>query len=312
MWKYMYLNGIFKYIEKFKADELIIALDSQHNWRKKIFPFYKSSRKIIRDSKDEEEGWFNYKDYFEVYNDFLKQIEKYLPFKVIQVDTSEADDIAGVLCNSDILGDNAKILITTDKDFVQLLDCPLTSLYNPILKKFVECSSPKKQLYKKILLGDKGDDVPSVRDTHHFKEAFLQYCVNEGLAQNETNAKIKLESDEMMMLKMEHEFQMKYPIKAATVRVFSKKIVEPIVEQGKVKEYLRDNPDLKKNFLRNNKLVNLKCQPKELISSIVEEYTGKEIQSKMMELSTFFIANSFIQFINTSTHITSTLKPLYT
>jgi len=311
IWKYMYLRSIFNYIEKFNADEVVVALDSKNNWRKKIFPFYKSRRKGNRDREDEDDTWFNFEEYFKIHDEFLEQIQKNLPFKFVKVDTAEADDIIGVLCNNSQVNDNAKIIISTDRDFVQLLDCPFISFFNPIDKNFVKCDNPKHNLYRKILLGDKGDDVPSIDDKHNFKSEFLQYCVSEGVAENEHNAKIKLEFDENLMLKMEHSFQEKYPIKAATVRIFSKKIVESLIETNTIKEFLNENSTYKEKFLRNNKLVNLKAQPKELVETILNVYKETKIISSLSNLYMFFVSNTFTEFMNDSTHITKLLKTLH-
>ena len=112
LWKYYFLNGIFQYIEKFKADEVIIAVDSRTNWRKQIFPYYKSHRKLLRDKIDKSDDWFNFKEYFKIYSDFLEEIKKNLPFKVIEVSDAEADDIAGILINDKVI---TKVIVSCKK-----------------------------------------------------------------------------------------------------------------------------------------------------------------------------------------------------
>jgi len=310
LWKYKFLSGIFYYISQFKADEAILALDSKNNWRKNVYEFYKGSRKNKRKQLDDADDWCNYGDYYKVFNEFVESIEEYLPIKVLQVDTTEADDIAGVLC-SEILTDKNKVLITTDKDYVQLLSQPNTKLYNPQTRAFINYDDPKKELFKKIMIGDKGDDIPSIKDRHVFKPEFLEYCVKEGIAENSDLVKIKFEGDEKLMLKMEYQFQEKYPIKASKVFTLPPKIVESVVEGDGIKKFLDENPDLKTKFLRNNVLINLTTQPKSVREKINQNYQEYVITAKREDLVLFLVEHSITEFIDRSTYVASTLDPLY-
>jgi hypothetical protein len=312
MWKYKYLNSIFEFLNNFNADELIIAVDSRKNWRKQIFPFYKSNRKLTRKSKDNKElGWFRYENYFEFYKNFLQEIQTNLPFKVMEIPHVEADDIAGVLSHSKELENNIKIIITTDQDYTQLLTQPLLKIYNPIDKKFVETECAKKQLLVKLLIGDKGDDIPSVADRHAYKPEFIQYCLTENIAPNETTLKILLENNEELLLKSEYNFLEKYSIKAARVMSFSEKLAKSLVEQNELQEFLEKDKEVKAKFLRNNKLMNLTAQPKEIKEAILENYNNQKITAKMTNLFTFFVKHSFNEFMENNTKIAQTLKPLY-
>ena len=312
LWKYMFLNGIFRYIEEFNADEFIVALDASGNWRRTVFPFYKGHRKILRqqdqDKEEASDGWFNFGEYYQVYNDFLEDIKKNLPLKIVQVHYAEADDIAGVLCHSKELEDNHKILVTTDKDYIQLLETPHTALYNPIKKTYVNCSNPKRELLKKVLMGDKGDYVPSIRDKHAFKPEFLEWCVKEGLADNETHVKVKLESDDNVLLEWELNFQATYGIKASRVSIFSEKLANGVLDNDGLQDLLEDE-DIKKKFLRNNKLVNLSAQPQGLKDEILKTYIATETVG-LENMFEFFISHGFNQFLDDTTRLTTVLKAL--
>ena len=59
--------------------------------------------------------------------------------------------------------DNGKTLILSgDKDFVQLQKYKNVTQYSPITKKFVNGIDPNEYLYEHILKGDTGDGVPNV------------------------------------------------------------------------------------------------------------------------------------------------------
>jgi hypothetical protein len=314
LFKYMYLNGIFKYIDEFNADEFIIALDdSKGNWRRNVFPFYKGHRKIQRkhDQEKEEatEGWFNYKEYYQVYNELVEEITKSLPLKVLKVPYAEADDLAGVLCHSKELEHNHKILVTTDKDYIQLLEQPYTALYNPLKKTYVHCDDPKKELLKKVLMGDKGDYVPSVKDKRTFKPEFLEWCVKQGLADNPTHVKVKLESDDLILMEWELKFQDEYGIKPSRVAIFSEKMANGVLETDGLQKLLEDDAEIKKKFLRNNKLVNLDAQPQGLKDEIIRTYNETKIVGleKMFE---FFVSQGFNSFLDDTSRLTAVLKAL--
>ena len=311
MWKYRFLNGIFEYIDKFNADEVIIAMDAKNNWRKDFFPFYKGDRKLKRkQAETKEDGWFNYNDFFDMYAEFIEEVENNLPFKIIKIDYAEADDVAGVLTASDELQDNVKILVTTDGDYAQLMQIPLTKVYNPIKKKFMQSNDPKSDLLLKVVLGDKGDYVPSIKDKHTHKTEFLEYCVNEGVAKNPHNAKIKLENDEHLLLEKELAFLSKYQIKASRVSTFSKKLATSLIKEGKLMGHLKANPELKTRFIRNNKLINLTAQPKDLKKLILETYNDYEMKAGLNKLFDFFVLNGFNEFMSDTSRLGNILEPL--
>ena len=316
-WKYMYLNGIFRYIEQFNADEMIIAVDSRKNWRKEVYPYYKAHRKIVRDRDDANgetnEHWFNFDEYFIKYNELLEEVEKNLPFKVILVDKAEADDVAAVLTH-DVLKENDIVLVTTDGDYVQLLETPNVSIFNPIKKKFVSCEDPRSELLMKIFTGDKGDFVPSIADRHTFKPEFLEYCVKKlSVAKSESNAKILLENNEKLLMTSSIEYQKTYGLKPSRVMGFSNKQAKGIINTDTVHQFLDDptNKDLKKKFIRNNKLVNLKMQPSIIKENIIKEYNNYHSLPSKKGLFTYFVKNKYNGFVDNMDSITSTLDPLY-
>ena len=59
--------------------------------------------------------------------------------------------------------DNGKTLIVSgDKDFIQLQKYKNVSQYSPITKKFVNGEDPKRYLQEHILKGDSSDGIPNV------------------------------------------------------------------------------------------------------------------------------------------------------
>tara|TARA_Y100000034_G_scaffold113501_1_gene148585 strand:+ start:395 stop:1117 length:723 start_codon:yes stop_codon:yes gene_type:complete len=142
--------------------ELVLCYDSKHYWRRDYFPQYKASRRTKRatDSK-------NWDAIFECLNTIKAEIKENLPYKVLEVYGAEADDIIAALC-LELEFDNGKTLILSgDKDFIQLQKYTNVSQYSPITKKFVNGEDPKQYLKEHILNGDSSDGVPNVLSPDH-------------------------------------------------------------------------------------------------------------------------------------------------
>lgn len=156
--RHMILNSIRSYNMKFKNEygEMIIACDAGNNWRRKIFPYYKANRKKTRDKSE-----LNWNQIFETLNRVRDELKTFFPYRVILVDGTEADDVIGTLVMKH--GDtNEKILILSgDKDFVQLQRYNNVKQYDPVQKKFRVTNDPDRFIKEHIMRGDIGDGVPN-------------------------------------------------------------------------------------------------------------------------------------------------------
>ena len=157
--RHMILNSLRTYVKKFRdshGPEVIIACDNKKYWRRDIFPHYKASRKKIREASGHD--WATI---FECLSKIKQELKDYSPYKVIDVDTAEADDIIAVLTMK--YSATQKIMIlSSDKDFAQLQKYPNVDQYSPILKKHIKEPLPAAQLKQLIIRGDKGDGIPNI------------------------------------------------------------------------------------------------------------------------------------------------------
>ena len=159
MVRHMILNSLRMYRTKFKEEygELVLCYDSKHYWRRDIFPLYKYNRKKGREESDK-----NWDSIFEVLNQIRDELKEFFPYKFLEVYGAEADDIIAVLCG-ELQYDNGNTLIVSgDKDFIQLQKYKNVSQYSPITKKFVNGEDPKRYLQEHILKGDSSDGIPNV------------------------------------------------------------------------------------------------------------------------------------------------------
>ena len=154
--KHILLATIFSNIKKFSPDEVIIAIDDRKNWRKLFYEDYKANRK---DSRDKD--IFPWEKYFGYINNFTNELKKIFPFKFIQIKYAEADDVIAILSRH--LTETINIIVTTDTDYIQLLQEKNIKLYDPLKKKQIIDDNPTKTLQIKILSGCKSDNITSIK-----------------------------------------------------------------------------------------------------------------------------------------------------
>ena len=243
MVRHMILNSLRMYRERFFEEygELVICYDSKHYWRRDIFPQYKAGRKKTRDSSSHD-----WDDIFEFLNAFKDEMIEFMPYKVLEVYGAEADDIIYTLTH-EFESDNGKTLILSgDKDFIQLQRYGNVTQYSPITKKFINGVVWNEYLDEHILRGDTGDGVPNVLSPDN---TFV-----DGLRQ----------------------------------RPLGKKKIQSWVEHN-IEDVL-PNDEVKRNFQRNKKLIDLTEAPQELFSEITK--TWKEAKTNpRSKLLNYFIQN---------------------
>lgn len=156
--RHMILNSIRAYNAKFKAEygEMIIACDDKRYWRREFFPYYKANRKKAREKSE-----IDWNAVFEILNKVRDELKEFFPYRVIQIDTAEADDVIGTLCHE--FGNTGQpiLIISGDKDFKQLQSYMNVKQYDPVRKRWLEERDPDKYLKEHILRGDQGDGVPN-------------------------------------------------------------------------------------------------------------------------------------------------------
>lgn len=154
-WKYIMLNMILKSKLKFVPDEIILCVDSR-SWRNDVFKYYKAKRRLARKerAKDAEMIFF-----YETLEEFIEELRKSFPFRVIRVEGAEADDIIAILAQK--YQPHQVIIISGDHDFQQLLDKNII-LYSPIQKKEIKQNDPQRYRLIHIITGDSGDGVPNI------------------------------------------------------------------------------------------------------------------------------------------------------
>lgn len=169
--RHMIINSIRGYKTKFgaKYGQIVIACDNRNYWRRSYFPYYKAGRKKAR-----EDSGFDWKLIFETLSELRNEIQEYFPYKVVDVNGAEADDVIAILAEwvqSNDLEENVLVdgdpkpflIISGDHDFIQLQKFKNVQQFSPIQKKFVKSDrKPEHYVIEHTVRGDKGDGIPNV------------------------------------------------------------------------------------------------------------------------------------------------------
>jgi hypothetical protein len=161
--RHMILNIIRSHLKNFRKEygEVVLCSDNRKYWRKEYFPFYKAGRKKSRKNSD-----LDWHLIFDMLAKFKVELRENFPYKVIDVEGAEADDIIGTLVPRHIMNENI-LIISSDGDFLQLQmyngrSDYTVKQYNPTQKKFLISENPLEELKQKIINGDKGDGIPNI------------------------------------------------------------------------------------------------------------------------------------------------------
>ena len=159
--RHMVLNSLRSYRSKFEGEfgELVLCYDNKTNWRREYFPNYKHSRR-----KGRKESKLDWNNIFDTLHMIKSELTEFFPYKVLEVKNAEADDIiASVVFHvaSEPKNYEKVLILSSDKDFIQLQRYNFVSQYSPMQKKFVNGIDPTTYIKEHILKGDRGDGVPN-------------------------------------------------------------------------------------------------------------------------------------------------------
>ena len=161
MIRHMILNSIRMYNKRYRDEygQMVICADGMNTWRKDFYPFYKANRKKNRDESSQD-----WTEIFRILHLVRDEIRDYLPYKVIHMEGVEADDIIGTLTmqTQEFGMGEPVMIISSDKDFIQLQKFNNVKQFSPIQKKLVTDPNPRMYLFNHVMRGDSGDGIPNV------------------------------------------------------------------------------------------------------------------------------------------------------
>lgn len=160
MVRHMILNSLRMYNLKYRKEygTMILACDGG-SWRKQIYPQYKANRKTSRDASG-----LDWQEFFRILGMVRDEIREHLPYKVIHIQGIEADDVIGSLTEkTQNFGQHEPVMIiSADKDFIQLQQYSNVSQFSPMTKALVKEKDPQSYLFEHIVRGDSSDGIPNI------------------------------------------------------------------------------------------------------------------------------------------------------
>ena len=167
------LRSVGAVVRDLQCTQVIVIFDGKggSSRRRKIFPNYKKDRKMTMrmnrqiDFDTWEEKEENMKAQLIAFGQYLDL----LPIKVMAVDNVEADDVIAYI-TLNYFKDDEKIIMSSDKDFLQLVD-DKTKVWAPTKKKLYGIDEvieeyqihPYNITINRILDGDKSDNITGVK-----------------------------------------------------------------------------------------------------------------------------------------------------
>ena len=147
--------------KKFKGQygDMVLCYDDKNYWRREIFPFYKKNRKQERATSK-----YDWDEVFSVLNTIRDEIKDHFPYQVIQVESAEADDVIASLVHktSESETPESTLILSADKDFIQLHKHSFVRQYDPIRNKWITHENPVQFLQEHIIKGDRSDGIPNI------------------------------------------------------------------------------------------------------------------------------------------------------
>lgn len=253
MLRHLVLNSVRKNIMTFKKQgytQLIICVDNSANgyWRRDASYYYKKNRKKVR-----EDSPFDWDGLHAAMKIIIDELEKYMPYIVMNTDKVEADDHIAVLTRFLTDKGHPVMIDSSDGDFPQLFKYPGVRQWSPMQKKFVisKTGDALMDCVTKVIKGDKKDNVAGIKVRGDFYTT-------------------KLDGERTPSTK------------ASELEAFA----EAYYDHDKLKTLMTE--EQYKRFLENQVLIDMDFIREDIVASILERYNNYNIPPKS-KVYTYFV-----------------------
>lgn len=238
--------------------EMVLACDGKEYWRREVFPNYKSTRSTQRDASG-----LDWKLIFDTLSELANDIDQIFPYKVIKHRRAEGDDIIGVLTKHFASKANSSSLFEDDVEPILIVS--RDGDFDQLLKyKNVKRLDPSN--FKLVHV-----DNPEQR----LLEKILQGDRGDAIPN-------VLSSDDVFVVEGTRQSKI------------TAKVMERFVNG-------RDgckNDVERRNWDRNNMLINLECIPSDLSQDIIELYNNANSVSKRMDIFNYLMKHNCRQLLD--------------
>lgn len=253
--RHVTLSTLKSYKKKYGKEygEMVICCDGRKYWRKEYFEHYKGMRKSNRDKSD-----LDWKLIFDTLSEMRTDIANYFPYRVIHVDRAEADDVIAVMtkyCQDNLLIQQG--LVEESQKILILSsdkDFKQLQLY-PTVKQW----SP---MQKKYITATKQE----IRDW------MIEHIVKGDSGDGVPNV---LSKDDVFMI-------------GERQKVMTAKRLAEFIENG---EAACRTDEEKRNYSRNQTLVDFQFIPDDVQQSIIDAYLNTKPNTDKMKIMNYLMEN---------------------
>lgn len=260
MFRYLFLENLVRVKRKFKTYGRVVICVDWSSWRYEYYKDYKNKRKEKNKSDDMLE-------FYNIYNELLDLIKRNTNIVVLSVKKVEADDSIYLL--SKIKGEE-HIVYSGDKDLAQTISDNV-KFYDFNLKDFLIYDKERLEynmLYH-ILKGDISDDIPNILDKTETTKEFDNWLSKKHNITNSETILYKLViEDSSLFIEYEEETN----LKAFKRRQFGEKTINKKIDDGSIQNFINSNRLIKRNFIRNQKLIDMQYIPENIAINILKEF----------------------------------------
>lgn len=278
LWIYNVFNSIYQCLWKFKnVEEVILAVDDSNSWRKASYSRYKESRKAKK-----EESKVDWKELYKMMSKLANELKHHMPFKVLKVNSAEADDVIGILAKS---FRNPTVIIARDEDYFQCFAKKKNlRVYDPISQilyapEDINGGDIKDFLMQLVFCGQRKDDIPNIITPDDW-----------GLTE-ETKGKRKPGFGEAAFKKIKND-------------------IKGFINNGH-KNKIYGEVDLKANLKRNRLLMDFDMIPNTVIDRIYRAYNNSHNLPPMENVYLFFEKYNLRTFMEDIMTVENKIADLY-
>lgn len=170
-----FLRSVGKVIRDENPTRVVVVFDGKggSQKRKQLYSQYKEGRKVkFRVNRQYEEMMSEEDEQVSLKRQlsWIGNILSVLPVTTMIYDNVEADDVIGYLAKQVLKENESGIILSSDKDFLQLVSENIT-VWNPLKKKRMDIDTvkadygihPSNFIWYRVLDGDKSDNIDGIR-----------------------------------------------------------------------------------------------------------------------------------------------------
>ena len=261
--KHMVLTTILSYKKKYgkKYGDIILALDNRKYWRRDYFPYYKGKRKEQR-----EKSSLDWDFIFEALDEMKKDLRENFPYKMIDVGGAEADDV--IACITKYLQEN------------ELSSSGLIEEPQPILIISSDTDHAQLQKYGNV------DQYSSIQKKWVKPEKPIKDYIIEHICTGDTGDGVPniCSNDNCLVEGIRQK-----PFKKSRLEDFNIKGIDACIDDNE-----------RRNFQRNQMLVDYDYIPKDINDKIIESYISQEVVKSKGRVLNYLMKNGMRLLIDSA------------